>query len=179
MFACFGTAIRSENNPRNSFVSPLFIARSKPYKHSGHPHQFRESATAQLLLPSPFTLFGRCPLSGGSFSASGRKFIRPHNHTEKDGRTEGEGRRGKEVPNYRSIFPRTGNCYLSHLFGFLKSLGQFLWKPNQWESSRVGLRNRGRLEANNGPGATIAANVWSVGRGRMNGRGEIPLFHAN
>ena len=165
MFACFGTAIRSENNPRNSFVSPLFIARSKPYKHSGHPHQFRESATAQLLLPSPFTLFGRCPLSGGSFSASGRKFIRPHNHIE----------RGKGAD--RSIFRRTGNCYLSHLFRSLKSIGQFFSKPVQYENSQFGLRNPGRLEANNGPGATIAANVWFGGR--MNGRGEIPPFHAN
>ena len=88
-------------------------------------------------------------------------------------------RKGKREGVDQSVFRRTGNCYLSHLLGFLNGTtprkARASAKPACW-----GLRNPTRLEANNGSvsGRQLPqmSGLWV---GRMNGRGEIPLFHAN
>ena len=64
LFACFAIAIRSENNPRNLFVSPPFILRDKPYKHS---NLGSAAAAAETSSPLPFSDFGPvtrpCPIN--------------------------------------------------------------------------------------------------------------------
>ena len=57
LFACFAIAIRSENNPRNLFVSPPFIPRDKPYKHS-NLGSAAAAAAAESSSPLPFSDFG-------------------------------------------------------------------------------------------------------------------------